>query len=239
VISGVLAQLIGTAGHAAHAIGHALAYELACWTNHYASHHVPLLCEFHKVHHTAEVLTPLTNFRVHPVDSIVFGNFLAVFAGVAAGLATYLLGGQHGPFMLGHANAILVVFLILVIPLQHSHFWIAATGPLGRVLMSPAHHQIHHSDDPAHHDTNFGSCLAIWDWLFGTLVIPQRTRQRLSFGSGPRLAANHTAAGTMLTPFARAWRRSVSAVASAAKPARGAEAQMPQPLGASETQDHG
>jgi len=51
-----------------------LAYELAYWTNHYASHRVPLLWEFHRVHHTAEVLTPVTNFRVHPVDSIVFGR---------------------------------------------------------------------------------------------------------------------------------------------------------------------
>ncbi len=41
-----------------------LAYELGYWFNHWLSHKVPLLWEFHKVHHTAEVLTPLTNFRV-------------------------------------------------------------------------------------------------------------------------------------------------------------------------------
>ena len=44
------------------------AYELGYWFNHHwLSHKVPLLWEFHKVHHNAEVLTPLTNFRLHPV----------------------------------------------------------------------------------------------------------------------------------------------------------------------------
>lgn len=44
-----------------------LSYELGYWFNHWLSHKVPVLWEFHKVHHSAEVLTPLTNFRVHPV----------------------------------------------------------------------------------------------------------------------------------------------------------------------------
>ncbi len=44
-----------------------LAYELGYWLNHYLSHRIPFLWEFHKVHHSATVLTPLTNFRVHPV----------------------------------------------------------------------------------------------------------------------------------------------------------------------------
>jgi sterol desaturase/sphingolipid hydroxylase (fatty acid hydroxylase superfamily) len=39
-----------------------LAYELGYWLNHYLSHRVPFLWEFHRVHHTATVLTPVTNF---------------------------------------------------------------------------------------------------------------------------------------------------------------------------------
>jgi sterol desaturase/sphingolipid hydroxylase (fatty acid hydroxylase superfamily) len=30
------------------------------------------------VHHSAEVLTPLTSFRIHPLDTFMFGNILAV-----------------------------------------------------------------------------------------------------------------------------------------------------------------
>jgi len=33
-------------------------------------------------------------------------------------------------------------------------------------LISPAQHQIHHSDNPKHFDANFGSPLVLWDRLF-------------------------------------------------------------------------
>ena len=36
-------------------------------------HTVPLLWKFHKVHHSAKVLTPVTFYRVHPVENILFG----------------------------------------------------------------------------------------------------------------------------------------------------------------------
>ena len=146
-----------------------LAYELAYWLDHYLSHRIPLLWEFHKVHHTAEVLSPLTNFRVHPVDSLVFYNILGIFLGTTGGALSYLQLGS--PFAIGGANVILVAFVFVTVHLQHSHVWIAATGPLGRVILSPAHHQIHHSDNPIHFDKNFGSCLSLWDWLFGTLHV--------------------------------------------------------------------
>lgn len=195
------------------------AYELAYWTNHYVSHRIPVLWEFHKVHHTAEVLSPMTGFRVHPVDSLVFANFLAVFVGVTAGVTTYGLGEHAAQFGVGDANLIFIAFAYLTVHLQHSNFWIPATGPFGRVLMSPAHHQLHHSDDPAHHDRNYGSCLAIWDLMFGTLVIPERRRQRLTFGAGPALPSNHTATGMLFRPFVSALRRPMPTAAQTSETA--------------------
>lgn len=209
------------ATHAVFAVGLVLAYEIGYWTYHYLSHRVPVLWEFHKVHHTAESLSPLTNFRVHPVDTLVFANFIAVFTGVMAGLLEYPLSPGAGAAALDGVNPIFLVFLFLLIHLQHSHFWIAATGPLGRVILSPAHHQLHHSDDPRCHDSNYGSCLAVWDWMFGTLVVPEKERPVLTFGAGPQLAANHTLLGTMGQPFINAWRRVRPPVGGAAtrKPA--------------------
>ncbi len=69
-----------------------LAYELGYWFNHWLCHRVPLLWEFHKVHHSAEVLTPLTNFRVHPVYTWIFANILALSAAIANGFANYMFG---------------------------------------------------------------------------------------------------------------------------------------------------
>ena len=182
-----------------------LAYEFAYWIDHYLSHRIPLLWEFHKVHHTAEVLSPLTNFRVHPVDSVVFYNILGIIVGTTGGALSYLQLGS--PFAVGGANVIFVAFLFITAHLQHSHVWIAATGPLGRVILSPAHHQIHHSDNPIHFDKNFGSCLSLWDWLFGTLYVPERKRERLTFGIGTRARTHHTAMGCLVMPFVRACER--------------------------------
>jgi sterol desaturase/sphingolipid hydroxylase (fatty acid hydroxylase superfamily) len=181
-----------------------IAYELAYWVDHYLSHRIPLLWEFHKVHHTAEVLSPLTNFRVHPVDTIVFSNILGLFTGATEGVLSYLnVGMQFG----AGPNMIFLAFVWVIGHLQHSHLWIPVTGPLGRLIMSPAHHQLHHSDNPKHYDRNFGSCLSLWDWLFGTLHMPERNRERLTFGVGRRAAREHTVVGTMFTPFAKAWKR--------------------------------
>ena len=180
-----------------------LAYELGYWFNHWLSHKVPLLWEFHKVHHTAEVLTPLTNFRVHPVYTWIFVNILAFSASVANGFGHYLFGDATYQYALADTNIILVLFIHAYVHLQHSHMWIAFTGVLGRIFVSPAHHQVHHSADPRHFNKNFGSCLALWDWMFGTLYVPSKEREPLTFGS-PDHANAHTVKGELVEPLINA-----------------------------------
>ena len=73
--------------------------------------------------------------------------------------------------------------------------WIPFTGLAGRILQSPAHHQIHHSDNPAHWDKNLGFALAVWDWAFGTLYIPERRARADPFRRRPdRGRVQHRAA---------------------------------------------
>lgn len=181
-----------------------LAYELGYWFNHWLSHRVPVLWEFHKVHHSAEVLTPLTNFRVHPVYTWIFANIIAFSTAVANGLANYLFGSTAFQYALSDSNIILVFFIHLYVHLQHSHVWISFTGWLGRVFVSPAHHQVHHSTNPKHFNKNFGSCLALWDWMFGTLYVPGKEREKLTFGVEPDQYPAHTITGELLAPFIRA-----------------------------------
>ncbi len=168
-----------------------LSYELGYWFNHWLSHKVPVLWEFHKVHHTAEVLTPLTNFRVHPVYTWIFANILAVSAAVANGLGNYMFGDTAYQYALSDTNIILVLFIHTYVHLQHSHMWISFQGWLGRVFVSPAHHQVHHSDNPKHFNKNFGSCLALWDWMFGTLYVPAKEREPLHFGFADNAGRTH------------------------------------------------
>lgn len=177
-----------------------IAYELGYYIDHSLSHRIPFLWEFHKVHHSAEVLSPLTNFRVHPVDTIVFYNIIAVTMGCTGGLLNYLFGKTAVEFTVGNSNIIALTFSYLIGHLHHSHFWIAFTGVWGRLFISPAHHQIHHSTNPIHFDRNFGSSIGVFDWLFGTLHIPNTKREKLNFGLGPADPQAHTITGTLVTP---------------------------------------
>ena len=181
-----------------------LAYELGYWLNHWLSHRVPFLWEFHRVHHTATVLTPVTNFRVHPVYTFVFVNILSISTATANGIGNYMFGETAYQYALSDTNIILVIFIHTYVHLQHTELWIPFSGALGRVFMSPAHHQVHHSTNPAHFNKNMGSCLALWDWMFGTLYVPSKEPEKLSFGVDPNDASVHTVTGAYIDPFVRA-----------------------------------
>jgi len=158
-----------------------LAADLAFYCSHWLAHKVPLLWEFHKVHHSAEVLTPLTVFRRHPVEMIVDGSVSGIMVGVTYGVFDYLSGGTLDTCNLLGVNAGVFVFLLVGFNLQHSHIWFSYGRKLNHVFISPALHQIHHSKDPRHFDRNMGNVFAIWDWLFGTLYVPAQ-REHLAFG---------------------------------------------------------
>jgi sterol desaturase/sphingolipid hydroxylase (fatty acid hydroxylase superfamily) len=180
-----------------------LAYELAYFLNHWLSHRWSVLWAFHKVHHSAESLSPLTIFRVHPVDSIAFYNAVAIVTGLTAGFMRYALGDASHPLTIAGTNVLMVCTILTIKHLQHSHAWISFTGNWGRLLLSPAHHQIHHSIAPEHHDRNFGATIAVFDWIAGTLCIPDAKRQHLVFGVDD-LANPHSFTGSVLTPFKHA-----------------------------------
>ncbi|MEC7028835.1 MAG: sterol desaturase family protein, partial [Pseudomonadota bacterium] len=85
------------------------------------------------------------------------------------------------------------------------------------ILISPAQHQIHHSLKPEHHNKNFGEIFAFWDWMFGTLFIPDK-EETIEYGiarpdgSGQRIKQPHNNfKEALIVPFkesARALKRS-------------------------------
>jgi sterol desaturase/sphingolipid hydroxylase (fatty acid hydroxylase superfamily) len=196
-----------------------LAYEFGYWFDHYLKHRIPALWELHKTHHTAEVLTPVTVFRVHPLDTLIFTNIQAIVVGATAGLSSYLFAREAPIYSLDGVNIVLVVFVWAYVHLQHSQFWIPFTGALGRVFMSPAHHQIHHSTKPEHFNRNLGSCLAIWDWLFGTLERPQKDSPRLRFGVEEPGVDQHSLMPLLVEPVVNALAALLGRPAGAAAPA--------------------
>ena len=181
-----------------------LAYEFAYWGAHYAFHRIPALWEFHKVHHSAEVMTTLTEMRQHPVEIIFFMNAISLATGIVFGLMTYVFGPGIGHLTLLNGNIVLTLFMVTWGHLRHSHLWIPVQGLAGKLLQSPAHHQIHHSTDPRHFDKNLGFALAVWDWAFGTLHIPARQSEVAAFGVGEEYEDYATVTRSLTRPFAKA-----------------------------------
>lgn len=137
---------------------------------HYALHKIPFLWEFHKVHHSAKVLTPFTIYRSHPVESYLYACRMAIVQGTAVGIGYYLFADAISMFDVLGANVFVFLFNVFGANLRHSHIWLSWGDKLEGVFISPAQHQIHHSDNPKHFDTNLGSALAIWDRMTGTLI---------------------------------------------------------------------
>ncbi|MFT4627590.1 MAG: Fe(3+) dicitrate transport protein, partial [Myxococcota bacterium] len=152
-----------------------VAWDASRYVLHRLMHAVPALWAFHQVHHSAEVLTPLTFHRVHPVESLLYElRGVAVTALVAGGFYWLLRGGELGWTVLG-VHALGWGFNVVSGNLRHSHVW-WSFGRLERWLLSPAQHQLHHS--PAHERSNFGTWLAVWDRALGTLTLADRPPER-------------------------------------------------------------
>jgi sterol desaturase/sphingolipid hydroxylase (fatty acid hydroxylase superfamily) len=169
---------------AAFSLGAFIVDDGARYLVHRAFHRVPALWELHKLHHSAEVLTPFTIYRVDPIEGIANASAAALAVGVFGGALLWIAPGQLGAWTISGVYALSYLWNVAGTNLRHSQVWLSFGPTLERWLLSPAQHQIHHSADPSHHDRNFGSALALWDRIGGTLYVTG-PREHLRFGLTP------------------------------------------------------
>ncbi len=151
----------------------ATALDFGLFFGHYLLHKVPFLWEFHKVHHTAEVMTPITVYRMHPIDNLLIMVMGALSTGIIGGILQFYYGGQGIVFQVSGANLFFALYYLFGYNLRHTHIWLDYGPFFDRIFMSPAQHQIHHSAEPRHFDKNQGFLFSFWDALFGTLYVPK------------------------------------------------------------------
>jgi sterol desaturase/sphingolipid hydroxylase (fatty acid hydroxylase superfamily) len=159
-----------------------LANDLSNYVSHLAEHQFPFLWEFHKVHHTATFLSPLTTAREHPVVKVFDDLISALFLGTLIGFVKAYYGYSMAELMGLLATANTCGTLLVLDSLRHSQFPVSF-GWFDKLLISPHMHQLHHSLKEAHWNKNMGNKLAIWDGFFKTVFIPVRG-EALQFGSG-------------------------------------------------------
>jgi sterol desaturase/sphingolipid hydroxylase (fatty acid hydroxylase superfamily) len=180
-----------------------LADDFIRYALHWLEHRVPVLWELHKVHHSAEALNFVTAERHHPLSLLVFGIGFTVTAASVNGVFLWAYGAAMTPASILGANAFWLVGNLLASSLRHSPVWLSFGPGIERWLLSPAQHQIHHSEDPRHFGTNLGSTLAIWDRLFGSLFVTTRNRIPLTFGIGDETRSYRSVGALYWRPIVR------------------------------------
>ncbi|MGB1239167.1 MAG: sterol desaturase family protein [Pseudomonadales bacterium] len=137
---------------------------------HRLMHKLSWLWLFHQTHHSATSLTPLTVLRTHPVEGVIFALRSALVQGISIALFVYFFAERVDLFTVLNVNIALFVFNVAGSNLRHSHVRLCYWPWLEKWLISPAQHQLHHSTNPKHFDSNYGAVLAIWDRCFDSLI---------------------------------------------------------------------
>jgi sterol desaturase/sphingolipid hydroxylase (fatty acid hydroxylase superfamily) len=155
---------------------------------HYWMHHNSFLWRIHRTHHTAEVLTPITFFRVHPLEMMLFHLRFLIVHGAVTGLFIYLYKDVFDfPTIFG-ASFFVFFTNILGGNLRHSPVPIGF-GFFEKFLISPKQHQMHHSTELKLQRSNYGSFFAFWDKLFGTWRSSDQIRN-IKFGISEQKGQN-------------------------------------------------
>ena len=180
--------------------------DLSRYVLHRLLHRVPRLWELHKVHHSAEVLTPFTLYRSHPIETLLYRLRGALTQGVIIGCFYALYGSRISGYDVLGVNVFGFLFSAAGANLRHSHVWMS-WHPLEWLFISPAQHQVHHSIAKEHNDRNFGAALALWDWIGKTLYMTRR-QETLRLGLTPE-EINHAVSlpSALYHPLRAAFRR--------------------------------
>jgi sterol desaturase/sphingolipid hydroxylase (fatty acid hydroxylase superfamily) len=135
------------------------------WNTHRLLHRVPILWNFHKVHHSVKEMGFAAHLRYHWMEPLVYKTLLYVPLAIIGGFKAQDVAIVH-------------FFNITIGHLNHANLgW--DYGVLKYVFNNPKMHIWHHAKELPKHakfGINYGITLSIWDYLFKTNHIPHDGR---------------------------------------------------------------
>jgi len=165
--------------------------DFAVWLEHVASHKIPLLWRIHRTHHADTGFDVTTGLRFHPLE-IVLSMIWKAAVVVALG----------APVL-----AVLIFEIVLNAGSMFSHSNLRIDKRvdrwLRRIIVTPDMHRVHHSNDLAETDSNYGFNLSLWDRLFKTYVgQPKKGHEAMAIGLSGYPASDAVGLGSSLAlPF--------------------------------------
>ena len=129
-----------------------LLYDFCYYWFHRISHERTLLWAAHVVHHQSEEFNLTTALRQTSTGFLLGWVFY---------IPCFVAGVPAAVFVTVASAHLIYQFWI------HSRH-IPKLGPLEWVLVTASNHRVHHAQNPAYVDKNYGGLLIVWDRLFGT-----------------------------------------------------------------------
>ena len=132
--------------------------DFAVWAQHVATHLWPPLWRLHRMHHSDTQMDVTTALRFHPVEialSLIYKSAIVALLGAPIFAVIIFEILLNSCAMFNHANINLPRGLDKV---------------FRKFIATPDMHRVHHSTPVKETNSNYATCLTVWDYLFGTYV---------------------------------------------------------------------
>ena len=164
------------------------------WGIHRVLHHVRWMWEFHKVHHSTEVMGFAALMRYHWMENVIYRSLEYI--------PLAMIGFGISDFFIVH------IFTLVTGQLGHANLKINL-GPLKYIFNGPQMHLLHHAKHmPANHPNgfNYGITLSVWDYIFRTNYWPKDDAY-LPIGLPDQDKLPHNFVGHTVIPFKRVFKK--------------------------------
>lgn len=137
---------------------YAFVFDFFYYWFHRAQHGWSVLWRYHTVHHSDVNVSMSTSVRHH------WGEEAMRYFVITAPMLIIFGGPEQIPFWMLATIGMFGLFIHWNMPWR--------LGFLGRWVVTPWYHRIHHSVEARHFDKNFAVFFPFWDWVFGTQHVP-------------------------------------------------------------------
>jgi sterol desaturase/sphingolipid hydroxylase (fatty acid hydroxylase superfamily) len=145
-------------------------WEFSHFIYHYLAHKVRLFWCLHSTHHAPEQMN-LSVTYAHFILEAPYADFIRTSICMLLGVepvmlfAIMFIDGTWGGF----------------IHVGENFMKDSRLGFLGKLILTPSHHRVHHARNPLYMDTNFCNLLNIWDRIFKTYQ-PEQNHIEIEYG---------------------------------------------------------
>jgi sterol desaturase/sphingolipid hydroxylase (fatty acid hydroxylase superfamily) len=145
-------------------------WEFAHFVYHFLAHKVRLFWCLHSTHHAPEgmnLAVSYSHFFLEGPYADIIRTSICMLAGVPPTMLFVIMfiDGTYGSF----------------IHIGESVMKNAKLGVLGRFILTPSHHRVHHAKNLEYMDTNYCNLLNVWDKLFKTYQ-PEKDEVKIEYG---------------------------------------------------------